>query len=191
MAKKECPDGGACHHNCTDQCFRVRYCKPLSGVYPNDEWPDEVKKAHGTQTPEPGQYRHFKGGLYRVIGVGKHTEHPDSERFVVYHPLDDPTKIWLRPVTMWFDTKVDPKTGQDVPRFQKLSIWVVEALRKNPDLFTSDEWEELRTLILPRVKIPAYDATELEIYCKGCGYLLEYKGCNPIQIEVDVCPRCR
>lgn len=37
-----CPDGGTCHHQCgPDQiCFRVACCEPLSGVYPNDEWPE-------------------------------------------------------------------------------------------------------------------------------------------------------
>jgi len=36
----QCPDGGTCHHGCHDsECFRVSNCGPLSGVYPNDEWP--------------------------------------------------------------------------------------------------------------------------------------------------------
>lgn len=43
-----CPDDGTCHHHCPGQkCFRVVCCGPLSGVYPNDEWPQEVVKAHG------------------------------------------------------------------------------------------------------------------------------------------------
>jgi hypothetical protein len=39
-----CPDGGACHHACSDgslpRCFRVLCCAPLSGVYVNDRWPE-------------------------------------------------------------------------------------------------------------------------------------------------------
>lgn len=40
----DCPDGGRCHHQCatSSSCFRVRECAPLSGVYPNDEWPESV-----------------------------------------------------------------------------------------------------------------------------------------------------
>lgn len=39
-----CPDGGKCHHKCAPaECFRVQCCGPLSGVYPNDEWPDDVR----------------------------------------------------------------------------------------------------------------------------------------------------
>jgi hypothetical protein len=35
-----CPDGGACHHWCADgPCFRVETCGPLSGVFPDDQWP--------------------------------------------------------------------------------------------------------------------------------------------------------
>jgi hypothetical protein len=37
-----CPDGGTCHHNCADSCFRVGSCGPLSGVFPNDDWPADV-----------------------------------------------------------------------------------------------------------------------------------------------------
>lgn len=49
-----CPDGGRCHHSCvrTDQCFRVRTCSPLSGVFPNDEWPDEIAKTFGSDALE-------------------------------------------------------------------------------------------------------------------------------------------
>lgn len=45
--RRQCPDGGTCHHDCKRDnhgCFRVKHCGPLSGVYPNDRWPEEVKK---------------------------------------------------------------------------------------------------------------------------------------------------
>lgn len=42
-----CPDGGKCHHACeVNSCFRVQFAGPLSGVFPNDTWPDEVKVAN-------------------------------------------------------------------------------------------------------------------------------------------------
>lgn len=44
--KKKCPDDGTCHHQCEIGCFRVEKCGPLSNVYPNDEWPDDVKVSH-------------------------------------------------------------------------------------------------------------------------------------------------
>lgn len=47
-AHDQCPDGGACHHECYGaHCFRVSACAPLSGVYENDEWPVWIEKAIG------------------------------------------------------------------------------------------------------------------------------------------------
>lgn len=46
-----CPDGGTCHHSCVTFCFRVDHAGPLSGVFPNDEWPDGV----GSLAPYPPQ----------------------------------------------------------------------------------------------------------------------------------------
>lgn len=36
----QCPDGGTCHHDCGDDCYRVENAAPLSGVFPGDRWPD-------------------------------------------------------------------------------------------------------------------------------------------------------
>jgi hypothetical protein len=51
-----CPDKGACHHSCplAGPCFRVLYAGPLSGVFPGNEWPAEVRAAAGLPPrPEP------------------------------------------------------------------------------------------------------------------------------------------
>jgi hypothetical protein len=40
--EEKCPDGGACHHDCGASCWRVTTCAPLSGVFPDDEWPADV-----------------------------------------------------------------------------------------------------------------------------------------------------
>lgn len=51
-----CPDGGRCWHVCPlvegapegkgSPCWRVSSAVPLSGVFPDDRWPDDVKAAH-------------------------------------------------------------------------------------------------------------------------------------------------
>lgn len=64
----------------------------------------------------PGYYKHFKGHLCRVIGVGKHTE--TEEEFVVYKHVAD-GKIWIRPKEMWNDTKKTPN-GEEVKRFERV-----------------------------------------------------------------------
>lgn len=48
--KRICPDGGKCHHECQKGCWRVGTCGPLSGVYPNDEWPESVKDSQPEDT---------------------------------------------------------------------------------------------------------------------------------------------
>lgn len=43
-----CPDGGVCHHECAvAACFRVRYCGPLSGIFPENQWPEETTGQYG------------------------------------------------------------------------------------------------------------------------------------------------
>lgn len=47
---------------------------------------------------KPGRYRHFKGGYYKVLGVGRHSE--TLEPIVLYKSLDYGT-YWARPVAEW------------------------------------------------------------------------------------------
>ena len=51
---------------------------------------------------KPGKYRHFKGNLYEVIGVAKHSE--TMEEMVVYRPLYGEGDLWVRPASMWSET---------------------------------------------------------------------------------------
>lgn len=44
-------------------------------------------------------YRHFKGALYRVIAIAEHTE--SGQLLVVYHAESAPSKVWVRPMTMF------------------------------------------------------------------------------------------
>ncbi len=61
----------------------------------------------------PGQYRHYKGGEYRVIGTARHSE--SDELLVVYRCTYDNNSLWVRPLAMFTETvHVD---GKEVPRF--------------------------------------------------------------------------
>jgi hypothetical protein len=69
-------------------------------------------------TKEPliraGIYRHYKGGMYKVIAIAKHTE--TREEMVVYRSLDDERQLWVRPLEMFREmVKVE---GKQVPRFE-------------------------------------------------------------------------
>ena len=69
-------------------------------------------------TVEPGIYRHFKGNLYRVIGVARHSE--TLEEMVVYQALREEGGLWVRPAAMWNET-VD-RDRYHGPRFTKENI---------------------------------------------------------------------
>lgn len=62
-----------------------------------------------------GKYRHFKGGLYEVIGLAKHSE--TLEELVVYKHLDT-DEIWVRPKEMFLEKVI--RDGKKIPRFKHL-----------------------------------------------------------------------
>jgi hypothetical protein len=64
----------------------------------------------------PGLYRHFKGNLYEVLGVAKHSE--TLEELVVYRPQYGEGGLWVRPKAMFLETV--EHEGTRVPRFQKV-----------------------------------------------------------------------
>ena len=62
---------------------------------------------------KPGLYRHFKGNLYRLLYVAKHSE--TLEPMVVYQALYGDHGIWVRPASMW-NERVE-RDGYCGPRF--------------------------------------------------------------------------
>ena len=63
---------------------------------------------------KPGKYRHFKGNMYEVIGVAKHSE--SLEEMVVYRALYGSSDLWVRPVSMWNETV--ERDGKTFKRFE-------------------------------------------------------------------------
>ena len=64
----------------------------------------------------PGRYRHYKGGLYEVLGTVRDSE--TLEPRVLYRPLAGNGDAWVRPHAMFFESVV--VNGQTVPRFARL-----------------------------------------------------------------------
>lgn len=65
-----------------------------------------------------GLYRHYKGGLYLVTSIARHTE--AFESLVIYHSISDHTfKAWARPLDMF--TGMVEHNGKSVKRFTFLS----------------------------------------------------------------------
>jgi hypothetical protein len=62
---------------------------------------------------KPGIYRHYKGNLYEVIGVARHSE--TEEQLVVYRALYGDEGLWVRPLAMFAETVL--VDGREVARF--------------------------------------------------------------------------
>lgn len=62
-----------------------------------------------------GIYKHFKGHIYRVVGVAKHSE--DLSEYVVYQNPDG--DLWIRPLAMFQETVIHE--GKEVQRFEFIS----------------------------------------------------------------------
>lgn len=69
-------------------------------------------------TITPGKYLHFKGNLYRITGIAKHSE--TLEEYVIYYPeKDGPSALWCRPLRMFTELVIDPQ-GNETPRFKRI-----------------------------------------------------------------------
>lgn len=67
------------------------------------------------ETP-PGKYRHYKGGLYEVVGTVRHSE--TLLAMTLYRALYGEKGLWVRPSEMFNEhLMID---GVLIPRFTKL-----------------------------------------------------------------------
>ena len=69
-------------------------------------------------TLKTGKYKHYKGKLYEVIGIARHSE--TLEELVVYRALYqvDGENLWVRPMKMFLE-EVEIE-GKKMPRFEFL-----------------------------------------------------------------------
>lgn len=70
------------------------------------------------QSFKKGKYRHFKGNLYEVIDIAHHSE--TQEPMVVYRALYGEHGLWVRPLTMFFETI--QRDGKSIQRFQYVDV---------------------------------------------------------------------
>ena len=62
-------------------------------------------------------YRHFKGNIYRVLHIAKHSE--TLEDMVVYQAMYGERGIWVRPLAM-FEEEIE-RDGQTFRRFSPIT----------------------------------------------------------------------
>lgn len=69
-------------------------------------------------TLKTGKYKHYKGKLYEVIGIARHSE--TLEELVVYRALyqNEGENLWVRPMKMFLE-EVEIE-GKKMPRFEFL-----------------------------------------------------------------------
>lgn len=60
-----------------------------------------------------GKYKHFKGNMYEVTAIAKHSE--TMEEMVVYKALYGDGDYWVRPLSMWNETVL--RDGKEFKRF--------------------------------------------------------------------------
>ncbi len=76
---------------------------------------DELQWSEAAKAIVPGEYEHYSGRRYQLIGVARNSE--TLEEVVVYEALYGDGNRWVRPLTMFFeDVEVN---GFPQPRFKK------------------------------------------------------------------------
>lgn len=105
--------------NKTSYFEKYKFC-PICGesLYENSE---EIKR-----NIIPGTYKHFKGDIYKVLGIGYHTER--NEKVVIYSSILDPYTYLTRPYNM-FAGLVDKEKYPDAKqkyRFEFISTHLTE-----------------------------------------------------------------
>lgn len=70
-------------------------------------------------TLQRGIYQHYKGRLYQVFHLARHSE--TEEELVVYQCLYADYSMWVRPLSMFNET-VELEDGQVIPRFKLIQI---------------------------------------------------------------------
>ena len=63
-----------------------------------------------------GLYKHYKGNIYEVLGVAKHSE--TLEEYVVYKATyqNEGENLWIRPKTMFLEKII--VNGKPIARFE-------------------------------------------------------------------------
>lgn len=68
------------------------------------------------ETVQIGKYRHFKGNMYEVVDIARHSE--TMEEMVIYRALYGEGGLWVRPLAMWNETV--ERDGNTFKRFEKV-----------------------------------------------------------------------
>ena len=74
----------------------------------------ELTYSEEAKNIELGHYKHYKGGEYDVLFVGRYSEFDEPQEVVVYQDRNNKDLVWVQSVSRFLE-----KEG-DVPRFAKV-----------------------------------------------------------------------
>ena len=123
-------------------------------------------------------YRHFKGGLYKFIGLAKDSE--TLEEMVVYQALYGERQMWIRPADMFFG-KVE-RDGKEMDRFQEVSD-VDERFKDAARLIVNSQ-SGLRSILQRKLAISYARAGRILDQLEGAGIVGPMNGSLPREVLV-------
>lgn len=104
VERRRCPDDGRCHHLCVTGCWRVSWAGPLSGTYPDDHWPEEVRTAHAYRLGgEPLPSHHQADPDPVPVAAGAEAIDPGPAAYELDPDDEGYRKLWWHKVypTVW------------------------------------------------------------------------------------------
>ena len=88
------------------------------GKFPEEQVKIWKKMLNERSLSKPRYFEHFKGGKYKLIGIGQDAE--TLVEVVIYQELYGMQKYWVRPCNIFFSKETD-KNGNEVDRFKEIS----------------------------------------------------------------------
>ncbi|MBQ9764691.1 MAG: DUF1653 domain-containing protein [Lachnospiraceae bacterium] len=124
-------------------------------------------------------YRHYKGNIYQIVaGLATHTE--TNEEVVVYQALYGDYKVYVRPLSMFFETVCD-ENGNKVPRFAKFGTDNVTPLAVNNVVL-----QESENKVADRTVGEMSNSTDEEV-CEGVNpMLIKFLDADSIEEKLEI-----
>ncbi|MDO4788274.1 MAG: DUF1653 domain-containing protein [Johnsonella sp.] len=121
-------------------------------------------------------YRHFKGGLYQIITIAKHSE--SKEILVVYQALYGDFSVYARPLSM-FCERLDPKKYPEAKgrlRFERIEAGsLVKQGSPEQNLFFKEEGGEKEGAYPAEEDLKSTEEKEEELAAEEVGdYFLDF-----------------